>query len=574
MGFLWDEPENTGWQNLAARLDEQTRFFWAIDSVSSAVSSALTTQDMLQHALGRITEATGARSGGIYVPQPEGLWTLVAGYNLPEDADSGDALALLDGAALQLALHSSEPVARSEHIHEQSQLISPEAHAVGIQSWATAPITALSSVWGVMSLFSHDYNAFSSAHLELLRVICQLLGLSISNTVVHEIALAQVDTQFQRQVAEMDTVLGNMSDGLIICDRRGLIVRANRAAARILGRPVSSLVGVSVLTEEWNRPPQSVGKHPSRDHWPLVRVIEQGGESITSLVEWNVDERAHVLNLTASPITRSGGKGEGAILLVRDVTEERMSEMMKEEFLGLLSHELRGPLTVISGYAQMLVRRLSRLDMREEVNYAMLIRENARRMSGMVGDLVDSSRLESGVQAIEKEAIDLVELVMSVAGRIGTEQSHARNFHVIEVDAEPDLPSVPADARRIDQVLTNLITNAIRYSPNGGPILVHVGRTPPDKRYQSTAAGHTGELEPTDLLVTVTDKGPGVTPEERKRIFERAYRGERAKEISAQGLGLGLYISRLAVEAHEGHIGVEDGPGGVGSAFWFTVPVE
>jgi signal transduction histidine kinase len=248
---------------------------------------------------------------------------------------------------------------------------------------------------------------------------------------------------------------------------------------------------------------------------------------------------------------------------------------MKEDFLSILSHELRGPLTVISGYAQMLARRLGRHGLTEELNYVALIKENALRMSGMVGDLVDSGRLESGGQAIKKEPGDLGALVMSVAARISTEQSHAANFHSIDVRIEPGLPPVEMDARRIDQVLTNLITNSVKYSPEGGPIVIGVERTPPERYFVVPVGDNsTGELAPESLIVSVSDQGAGVPPEERKRIFDRAYRGDRGKEISAQGLGLGLYISRLAVEAHGGHIGVEEGPGGVGSTFWFTVPLE
>lgn len=248
---------------------------------------------------------------------------------------------------------------------------------------------------------------------------------------------------------------------------------------------------------------------------------------------------------------------------------------MKEEFLSLLSHELRGPLTVISGYAQMLMRKLKRRDLPEELNYAALIKENTVRMSDMLGDMVDSGRLESGMQAITKDWDDLANLALNVAARIGTEQSHAHNFHSIEVIAEPDLPKIKLDPRRIDQVLTNLITNAIKYSPDGGHIEVRVENAPPDKHYASAISDTTTrEFAPPSLMVSVTDRGTGVPPEERGRIFDRAYRGERGKTISAQGLGLGLYISRLAVEAHGGHIGVEDGPGGVGSTFWFTIPLE
>ena len=578
MGKFWDEPEDTGWQNLASRLEEQTRFFWAIDSISNTINSTLTTQEMLQSALERIAEVSGATSGGIYVPQPDGTWVLVVGYNLPDNSSPERLVLTPDNTALRLTLEASGPISRSEWAHEPSQFVSQAAKEAGTQSWAAVTIVALNTIWGVLALSSHRHDAFSSVHLELLRVVGQLLGLSISNTVMHEKALVAADSEFQRRVAEMETVLGSMSDGLLICNNSGLIVRANRAAARILGVSLSTLVGHTVLTEQWNRMPPDVtgylNEEPQPD-WPLRRVFEHGDECRNYHILWIAREQPRVLSLTASPVLRPGGTRDGAVILVRDITEERQTDDMKEEFLSILSHEMRGPLTVISGYAQMLSRRLGKLGLTEEINYVALIKEHAIRMSSMVGDLVDSGRLESGMQAINKEPADLGALVMRVATRISTEQSHAPNFHSIDVRMEPDLPQVQIDARRIDQVLTNLITNAIKYSPDGGQVTIEVVHTPPEKYFIAPVHDNTtGELSPPGLMVSVTDEGAGVPPEERRRIFDRAYRGERGKEISAQGLGLGLYISRLAVEAHGGHIGVDVGPNGVGSTFWFTLPLE
>jgi two-component system phosphate regulon sensor histidine kinase PhoR len=575
VGNFWDGPDNSGWQNLASRLEEQTRVFWAIDSISTAINSTETTEELLQSALGRIAEVTGAHRGGIYVPQPDGTWLLAVRHNLPEDLNEKRSVLAPDEPALRLVLESGGPVTRSERLEESGGFVSRAAKEAGTQSWAAITIVAVNTIWGVLTLSSHNYNAFNMVHLELLRVVGQLLGLSISNAVMHEKALVAADSEFRRRVAEMETVLGSMSDGLLMCDNSGTIVRANRAAARILGMPMSSLVGSCVLSGAWRA---ASGEHAGEDDgqdWPLGRVFERGDECRNYHIRWVVREDERVLSLTASPVRRPGGGRDGAVILVRDITEEREADVMKEEFLSILSHELRGPLTVISGYAQMLSRRLGRLGLQEEVNYVSLVKENALRMSGMVGDLVDSGRLESGVQAINKEPGDLGALVMSVAGRISTEQSHAPNFHTVDVRIESDLPQVEMDARRIDQVLTNLITNAVKYSPSGGAIMVAVERTPPEKHFVLPASEYTtAELAPASLMVSVTDQGAGVPPEERRRIFDRAYRGDRGKEISAQGLGLGLYISRLAVEAHGGHIGVEEGPGGVGSTFWFTVPLE
>ncbi|HUP28439.1 MAG TPA: ATP-binding protein, partial [Chloroflexia bacterium] len=241
---------------------------------------------------------------------------------------------------------------------------------------------------------------------------------------------------------------------------------------------------------------------------------------------------------------------------------------LKEEFLSLLSHELRAPLTVIMGYAQMMERKLERSGAESDAKSARMIREQAIRMSGMVGDIVDSGRLESGVQNINKEKINIEELVEHVVTRMRMEQPAMPQGRDITLRVEPGLPPVLGDMRRIDQVLTNILSNAIRYSPDGSPISIEV-------KLEGTARGnHGSEQSNRFVLVSVTDQGIGIEEDERERIFERAYRSQRGQITSAQGLGLGLYICKLEVEAHGGTIGVDDGPGGVGSTFWFTIPVE
>lgn len=575
MGQFWDGPGNVGWQSLAAKLEEQTRAFWAIDSISSAINSAMTTEEMLRSSIERVAQVTGSTSGCIYVPQGDGSWLLGVGYNVDSAIEAGHIAQGPESVMLKLTLEANGPLTHSERLNELPHFISAEGKAEETQSWAAVPIVTLGRVWGVMALSSRKYDGFSAVQLELLRIAGQLLGISLSNTVMHEQALREAGSQYRRQLIEMEAVLGSMSDGLIICDGEGGIVRANRAAGHMLGRSQSALTGSSVLTDEWKREADEQEDAADKPDCTLHNVIHEGKECRNYIVLWQGRGQQRTLSLNASPIRRPGGQQEGTVILLRDVTDESRINSVKEEFLSLLSHELRGPLTVISGYAQMLMRRLKKLDLHEELNYAALIKENAVRMSGMLGDMVDSGRLESGMQAITKERNDLANLALNVAARIGTEQSHARNFHSIEVIAEPNLPQIELDPRRIDQVLTNLITNAIKYSPDGGPIEVRVETAPPDKHYVSAIHDTTTrEFAPPSLMVSVTDRGAGVPPEERRLIFDRAYRGERGKTINAQGLGLGLYISRLAVEAHGGHIGVEDGPGGVGSTFWFTIPLE
>src|SRR5687768_15670010 len=222
--------------------------------------------------------------------------------------------------------------------------------------------------------------------------------------------------------------------------------------------------------------------------------------------------------------------------------EMNVSDVSKtgEEFLGLLSHELRAPLTVISGYAQLLGRKLGRKGLSDEVVYADLIKEQTSRMARMVTDLVELGRLESGAFELERQPVVIKELISRVLMRVNGEHQVSRASHEVICSVEPEGLKVWADSRRLDQVLTNLLANAVRYSPDGKLVSV------------------SARLEPQagEVRVSVTDSGVGVPSDERAHIFERCFRGVQGRKLAAQGLGLGLYVSRRIVEAHGGAMGV------------------
>lgn len=567
MASFWDGPHEEGWQSLSARLEEQIKYFWAIDSISRAIGSTSTAEELLRIAVERTVEVVGAISGAIYIPLADGSWQVAAAY---EGSTQVPKVLASDSAALRLALESAGSIMLCERLEEPGLYISSTHKEAGIQCWASVPITILNKVGGLLFVGSREYDAFDKAQLELLRVIAQLVGLALSSAAAHETALAQVNTQLQRRVAELEAILASISDGLVICDNEGRVARVNEAAIRLLALPEAEIIGQSMLSDEWNRrPPGAVGETGDN---PLRQAILRGEECINCPIEVEVAGSPRTLSVSASPIRESGEQHAGTVIVLRDVTEERNTEMLKEEFLSILSHELRAPLTVISGYAQMLRRKLSKRELENEIEYADLIKEQATRMSSMVGDLVESTRLESGRQTIEKEATNLGQLVEDVVRRMRAEQRHSATKHELQLSIEAGLPKLQLDRRRIDQVLTNLISNAIRYSPDGGRIKVAVKRDGQAAHYNK-GNSEAPIVYPPSLLVLVTDQGVGIPPDERAHIFDRTFRGKRAQAISLQGLGLGLYICKTAVEAHDGKIGVTEGPKGVGTTFWFTLPL-
>ncbi len=229
-----------------------------------------------------------------------------------------------------------------------------------------------------------------------------------------------------------------------------------------------------------------------------------------------------------------------------DITDRKLHEQFRDQYVGLISHDLRTPLSNISVAASMLQLLLERAGVKEGARPVDTILRNTRRMSEMIEDLLETTRLESGQFKLHKTPFDLALLAQTVAGQLGDTASRP-----VRLKAAGPAP-VLSDAGRIERVLENLIGNAIRYSPSDALVSVQV---------------ETNQIE---ALVTVADTGIGIAADELPKLFQPFYRA--AGNTNVHGLGLGLYNSRLIVEHHGGRIWVQSSPGG-GSTFGFALPV-
>ena len=245
------------------------------------------------------------------------------------------------------------------------------------------------------------------------------------------------------------------------------------------------------------------------------------------------------------------------VAVQQDVTEERRArqaaaelERAKTEFLGSVSHELRTPLTSILGYAALL--REDTEGVVDSGDHIDVIERNARRQLRLVEDLLSIARIQAGEFEVHRQPIDLAEVV-----RLGVEAMRpAAAEEELRLDLECEGPArLLGDADRLDQVLANLLSNAIKFTPCGGRIAVALRTTPEE------------------AVLTVTDNGPGIPPQERARLFERLFRGEDVKRLQVSGAGLGLAIVRSIVEAHNGTIEARSDPERGGSTFELSLPL-
>ncbi|MGZ3420956.1 MAG: ATP-binding protein [Polyangiales bacterium] len=349
------------------------------------------------------------------------------------------------------------------------------------------------------------------------------------------------------QPARLAAVLGNLSEGVVVADARGQIRMINEAARRVLG-----LDGrLPSTADEFNALEARTleGAPVHADDRPLARALR--GELFEGHELLLVRAGGDVRRLLANGTHVNGDRGdlELAVVVFRDITDLRRLEQEREEIAALISHDLRTPLNSIGLLAGTIRIAIDKHpSMEQAAVLAERIERNVGRMAAMIDEILDASRLEARTLELRREVCDLRKLVDGTIASL--DDARARR---VVVDANDTSYVVLADVPRLDRALTNLVTNALEYSPASSPVRVVL------------------ERRGAEILVQVVDRGMGIAPEHLARLFDRYYRAPSSKVTA--GIGLGLYIAKLVVEAHGGRIQVESAPG-QGSTFTLVLPAH
>lgn len=364
-----------------------------------------------------------------------------------------------------------------------------------------------------------------------------------------ETELQEMVEQREASLAELAATFSSIPAGVVINAPDQTIVRLNAAAEAILG--ITPALRNLPPEEQLRRVPRETlaGEPIPASETPLARALR--GETLVGyrMVLRHPDRRVWV-SASAAPILGPEGRLLGAVTVFTDITALRELEEQREAFIRTVSHDLRQPLTVIQGQAQLLKGRLARAGLPErDVRGVEAMIVNAKRMGQMIADMVEATRLETGQLQLHRETLDLYSFVRELAPRLVANGDDGR-LHVAP-PAEPWL--VLGDGERLERVLGNLVGNALKYSPPGTPV-------------QVTFARREGEI-----VTNIADQGRGIPPGDLPHLFDRYYRAAVVRE-RREGLGLGLYIARLLVEAHGGKIWVESQEG-QGSTFSFSLPL-
>ncbi len=466
---------------------------------------------------------------------------------------------------------TAEELAASAYLDAPDELstfqIQDVVEEADVRTFLNIPLTVESRIIGMLSLFDEHAGAFDMKSFKLTTMIADYAAVALEN-----VRLRERETALWRQAElgrqRLELIISSMAEGLLITNEKGVITLMNSSAQRLL-----SHVDVD-LTQQI--PLRKIAL-ASKSDWliKMSEIVDQAlAEQTVMSQELIAGEQGETIPLTlsisAAPLhdaSQTAAPSSGMVAVLNDITSSKQIEKLKDEFVSVVSHELRTPLTTIKGYTQHLIRRMERrlrrakpdqdvplLSLTETPEYydvrnLHIVQSQTDHLERLVNDLLDLSRVQWGNLRLHYSEFFLADVL---ADCVHSVQASAEQ-HTIFLEIALQDTLVAADKGRIEQVIGNVLDNAVKYSPQGGQI-----------------TGRLGELDG-DYLISIADQGIGINPEYLDHIFERFYRVRNAASRQFAGIGLGLYVARAIIEQHGGRIWVTNNQG-VGSTFSFTLP--
>lgn len=352
--------------------------------------------------------------------------------------------------------------------------------------------------------------------------------------------LKQVIDQLIEQEANerrrLQTIVQQLPVGVIVTDKLAHVVLANKNAELMLGKKITEHMIID-------------NKFWIESTFPVITTLATGKPVVAQEYTVNRYGRKKYIQVSATAVHNMSGKIIAAATIINDISHQKELEKRKDDFINIASHELKTPITSMKLFVDILADRLVKLNDDRSVRTLDRIRHQTERLQSLIGDLIDVSRLQTGKMSFTKKEFRLDRLIEeTINGLKGTTKQQFIRY-------TPDVPIfVNADKFRISQVITNFLTNAIKYSPPKKDITVF------------------SRVDNNHVTVSVRDEGIGITKAQHKKIFHRLYQVTGSTEKTFPGLGMGLYISREIIRKHKGKIGVLSRKG-KGSTFYFTLPV-
>ena len=528
--------------------------------ILTELSSSLDFEQILQRTLEVLNEVIGASHATCMVLQADNRklsHLATVGYSMPVPPGGMPSALNINQGLVGWIITNRKSVLINDVLEDDRWIQLPNSwyhhrSAVG------APIIMGEQLLGVLLLYYPEVGKFSVEQLDLIQAAANQMAVAIKNAELFHLTLNQKEElssllRDQRvETSRTRSILEAIADGVIVTDQNGVITLFNHSAEQMLGMNRAELIGRSIehianlfddvalawmeTIKTWTLDPFSFN--------PMNTFTEQVGL-----------ENGNVLSVNLAPVINNS-EFFGTVSVFRDITHLIEVDRMKSEFVATVSHELRTPMTSIKGYVDILLMGVAGAMPEQQKKFLQVVQDNTERLTILVNDLLDLSRIEAGQVNLITQPVDLAEIIddsLMEINRLTVAEKKSMQF---DIQLPQELPLINGDPERIRQILINLLGNAFHYTLENGRVALSAKQIADE------------------VQIDISDNGVGIPAKEQERIFDRFYRGDNHMVIATAGTGLGLSIVSKLINMHHGRIWVQSsGIEGEGSTFSFTLPI-
>jgi len=554
MNYLAERPDQIGHlirslTRMEAAIEARLKELSTLLETSAAVVSTLDPQTVLNRILEQVERLTNIKMAAIVaLDKDRNIFRAVASRGLSNRYAEQLAISPSEPHSITLrAIRTGEPIQVSDTETDPSfAVLRPRARSEGYRSLLAVPLLMHHASPAALLVYRPEPHVFTRREINLVTSFANHAAMAIENAALY----ARSDMRLQEQTRRLEALIESLQDGLVLEDLHGYVLYANRRIAEIINLDVTEIIGapVQLLINQL----LAITVSENNEAYVNRETIEQaftgqGSRHVELQLKAHAEPR--FFRLQVFEVTDLEGMPIGRGHILRDFTRNREIDRMKSSLISTVSHELRTPLAAIKGYATTLLAEDVEWDNDTQHEFLEIISKETDRLSKLVNDLLDMSRIESGNLNVNRSDCDLYELLNRAAQR-----AHPDPSSRLVIDITSRIPPLYVDAQRIEAVLRNLIENAAKYAGDSSPITV------------------SAEMQADSIIIRVKDEGPGIPNEFGHNVFQSFYRLDQGLTRSAAGAGLGLAICKGFVNAHGGDIWLE--PQSIGTCIAFSLPLE
>ena len=513
-------------------------------AISRALTAELDLHDVLRIILQAAVEIVSGRAGMIVLADPDNEMLRVAAvYGIPPQM-----VELFEPLVRGVPYQEGKEKDALPELTEILKQITQQAN-LGLTAVTRIPMINREEPIGLIYVFHAGNIRYGSDVADLLRSFAEQAAIAVRNARLYQ----QVNKEKQR----LDAILQQSADGIMILDRALKIRRFNPAVSNMTGwQPEEAIGKAHNEIIQWQRLRTNTDLYEAvANGWPLpgaAHIYVEGDCRRPENHEHQMADGKQIsLGITYAPLLDENGRMTDIIANVRDLTRYREEEELQRTFISVVSHELKTPVSIIKGYAGTLRRQDAHWSPEVLDESLSVIEEEADSLTDLIDNLLEVSRLQAGTFRLEiSDEVMLPKMATAVVRKFTTQTT----THQFSVEFPANFPPIWGDERRLNQVLNNLISNAIKYTMDGGKIAVF------------------GEVHSAHVTVSVRDEGIGIPAHEQHRIFHKFSRLDNALSRKTEGTGLGLFLSKAIIEAHNGRVWFSNNENGPGTTFTFSLP--